>query len=51
MIKIQILKFKAKINHSSNLFITNIDNTSDREKIDTKLSIQIIDNKSNCQIL
>ena len=38
-------KINAKINHSSNLYITNIDNTSDREKINTKLSVQIFDDK------
>ena len=43
-------KINAKINHSSNLYITNIDNTSDREKINTKLSVQIFDIKSNCMI-
>ena len=32
----------------ANLFITNIDNTSDREKINTKLSIKIIKRGSNC---
>ena len=43
-----IIEIQANINHSSNLYITNIDNTSDREKINTKLSIKIIDKKSNC---
>ena len=33
-------EIQANINHSTNLYITNIDNTSDREKINTKLSIQ-----------
>tara|TARA_E500000178_G_scaffold340912_1_gene384206 strand:+ start:50 stop:538 length:489 start_codon:yes stop_codon:yes gene_type:complete len=41
-------EIKANINHSSNLYITNIDNTSDREKINTKLSLKIKDNQSNC---
>ena len=41
-------EIQANINHSSNLYITNIDNTSDREKINTKLSIKIINKKSNC---
>ena len=39
---------KASINHNKNLYITNIDNTSDREKINTKLSIKIINEKSDC---
>ena len=41
-------EIQANINHSSNLYITNIDNTSDREKINTKVSIKIINKKSNC---
>ena len=41
-------EIQANISHGSNLFITNIDNTSDREKIDTKLSIKIIKRGSNC---
>ena len=44
-------KIKARISHDSNLYITNIDNTSNREKIVTNLSIQIIDALSQCQIL
>ena len=41
-------EIKANINHNTNLYITNIDNTSDREKINTKLSINIINKDSNC---
>ena len=41
-------EIQSDISHSTNLFITNIDNTSDREKIDTKLSIKIINKESNC---
>ena len=41
-------EIQANINHSSNLYITNTDNTSDREKINTKLSIKVINKKSNC---
>ena len=41
-------EIQAKINHSNNLYITNIDNTSDREKINTELSVKIKDNNSNC---
>ena len=43
-------EIKAAINHSSSLYITNIDNTSDREKIDTNLSIKIVNNQSGCEI-
>ena len=40
----------ASIGHGANLFITNIDNTSDREKITTNLYIRITDVLSNCEI-
>jgi hypothetical protein len=43
-------QIKANINHKTNLFVTNIDNTSDREKISTKLSIKIIDKKLDCEL-
>jgi len=42
------LEIHSNISHSTNLYITNIDNTSDREKINTKLSVKIINNESNC---
>ena len=35
------LVIEASISHQSNLFITNIDNTSDREKIISSLDIKI----------
>ena len=44
-------KIKANISHTSNIYITNIDNTSDRERITTELSFQVIDAVSQCQIL
>ena len=44
------LEIQSKISHSSDLFITNIDNTSDREKITTNLSITVLDKNSNCII-
>ena len=43
-------EIRASIGHSTNLFITNIDNTSDREKITTNLSIGVINLLSNCDI-
>ena len=42
------LEIHSNINHSTNLYITNIDNTSDREKINTKLSVKIINKETNC---
>ena len=44
-------KIKASINHNSNLYVTNFDNTSDREKISTDLSFQVIDSLNQCQVL
>ena len=43
-------EIKANINHDSNIYITNIDNTSDREKINTSLSFQIINTVDTCQL-
>ena len=40
----------AKINHNSNIYITNIDNTSDREKITTFFNANILDQRSECII-
>ena len=39
---------QANIAHSQSLYITNIDNTSDREKIDTSVNISIFDKKLDC---
>ncbi len=41
-------EIQANIYHDTNLYITNIDNTSDREKINTKLSINIVNEDSDC---
>ena len=43
-------EIKAEINHNTNLYITNIDNTSDRENITTNLSVIIFNKKDKCQI-
>ena len=43
-------EIQATISHSSVLFITNTDNTSDREKISTNLNVLIKDNQINCII-
>ena len=34
-------KIRASVGHDADLFITNIDNTSDRQKITTSLNIEI----------
>ena len=38
------------ISHSSELFITNIDNTSDRIRVDSALTVNVIDERSKCVI-
>jgi len=45
-----IYEIEVNINHDSNIYITNIDNTSDREKIKTSLSFQIINTFDNCKL-
>ena len=40
----------ADISHTSSLFITNIDNTSDRMDINSILSVKIIDKFNECEI-
>ena len=44
------LSINASINHSKKLYVTNIDNTSDRENILSKLKIQVHNDKKNCLI-
>jgi len=38
----------STINHNTNIYITNIDNTSDREKITTFFSANIFDQRNEC---
>ena len=42
------IKIQASIEHDTNLFITNIDNTSDREKIISTLTLRINNTRSTC---
>ena len=52
----ELLDTKSKLNiqvgygHTSNIFITNIDNTSDRQKISSDIEIKIYDQISACYI-
>ena len=39
---------KANISHSQNVYITNIDNTSDRERVTSSVKINIFDKKLSC---
>tara|TARA_X000000950_G_scaffold135127_1_gene168130 strand:+ start:12416 stop:12910 length:495 start_codon:yes stop_codon:yes gene_type:complete len=42
-------KIQANISHSQNLFITNIDNTSDRERVTSSAEISVFDNILKCK--
>ena len=41
---------KAEINHETEIFVTNIDNTSDRERVMTTLKVRVYDKKIDCDI-
>ena len=43
-------EIRSRIDHDINLYITNIDNTSDREKIETSLSVEIINVEELCVV-
>lgn len=43
-------RIQANISHNSDVYITNIDNTSDRTKIDSSLTIIITNKLKDCQI-
>ena len=43
-------KVDASISHSGNFFITNIDNTSERNLVSSTLNIKIMNKVSNCEI-
>ena len=41
-------ELRASISHNSDVFITNIDNTSDRENITSDLIVSIVDKRYKC---
>jgi hypothetical protein len=41
-------ELRASINHTNDIFITNIDNTSDRENITSDLTISVVDKRYKC---
>lgn len=43
-----IYLLRPSISHKSNVFITNIDNTSDRVKIKSELIIEVVNKRFNC---
>ena len=38
-------QIEASISHTTNLYITNIDNTSDRERVDSSINLKIYDSE------
>ena len=44
------LMIKASILHEQNLYITNVDNTSDREKIKSTINFSIFDQLNECNV-
>lgn len=44
------LMIKASIRHERDLYITNLDNTSDREKIKSTIALSIFDQLNDCSI-
>jgi len=44
------LVINANIAHERNLYITNVDNTSDREKVTSRMNIEIFDQLNNCTV-
>ena len=43
-------EIRSRIEHTSNLYITNIDNTSDRINIETIVSFKIINSDKECSV-
>ena len=43
-----IYEVRGNISHTSNLFVTNIDNTSDRENISSSIELKIYDKELDC---
>ena len=41
-------QIEASISHTTNLYITNIDNTSDRERVDSSINLKIYNSELDC---
>ena len=42
------LEIRANISHETGLYVTNIDNTSSRERITSKINVQVFDKNLEC---
>ena len=43
-------QIQSGISHSQNVYVTNIDNTSDREKIRSSIDLKIYDKNAKCYL-
>ena len=43
-----VYKIQSSISHSQNVYVTNIDNTSDREKVGSSITLKIYNKNSKC---
>ena len=41
-------EIQSSISHSQNVYVTNIDNTSDREKVGSSITLKIYNKNSKC---
>ena len=46
--KNSVYEIQANISHAQDLYITNIDNTSDRERVASSLNVKIFNKELNC---
>jgi hypothetical protein len=46
--KISNYQIRADVNHTTNTYVTNINNTSDRSNIETIMNIEVYDLKNEC---
>ncbi len=44
------LQIKSSISHSPTLYITNIDNTSDRVNIESSINVKIVNQRNECEV-
>ena len=43
-----VYEIQSSISHSQNVYVTNIDNTSDREKVSSSITLKIYNKNSKC---
>tara|TARA_B100000963_G_scaffold174654_1_gene151929 strand:- start:2253 stop:2744 length:492 start_codon:yes stop_codon:yes gene_type:complete len=45
-----IYEIQSVISHSQNVYVTNIDNTSDREKVESSINFRVYNKNSKCYV-